>query len=142
MIRRLLRKTPGIRYATDTALTQLGRWQENGERRDETGRSRYAGRPVSETEGGPCPECRTNPPRVTSKSPLGGAAVNRTPWAVDCPHHGRIHLNNHEYNRQASATKLEWTCPLCGAKAALSREELRAYLIAKQNRDVRSTRAA
>ncbi len=82
----------------------------------------------------PCPECRTSPPRVTSQSPLGGAAVNRTPWAVDCPHHGRVHLNNHEYNRQVSATKMEWRCPLCGAEAALSREELQAYILTKHKR--------
>ncbi len=89
-----------------------------------------------------CSECQADTPRVTSTSPLGGAAVNRTPWAVDCPRHGLIHLNNHEYNRQTSTPKREWTCPLCGAEAVLNRAELQAYLVTKQHRQVRGTRAA
>ncbi len=60
-------------------------------------------------------------------APLGGAAVNRTPWAVECRHHGLVHLTSHEYNRQVSHPNEPWTCPLCNQEAMLNLAELLAY---------------
>ncbi len=76
----------------------------------------------------PCSECRQHPQRTTQEAPLAGVAVNRTPWALDCPLHGLVHLTNHEYNRQTTqGAGSSWTCPLCHQAARLNRDELETY---------------
>lgn len=40
------------------------------------------------------------------------SSANPTPWAVICPHHGRVYLTEEEYRAQLDRPDEEWVCPV------------------------------
>jgi hypothetical protein len=43
--------------------------------------------------------------------------MNKTPWAVFCPHHGQVFLSLEMYIAQLDRPDSVWCCPKCGESA-------------------------
>lgn len=53
-------------------------------------------------------------------------AREKTPWAVNCPSHGKVFLTEAEYDQQMARPDATWRCP-CGQEAKFDDENFDAH---------------